>query len=820
PTSTITGSTTFPNLTCVTASKALTFEAGVTQTITGALNLNGQATGTRIVLNSDNPGALPANRFSLSVSEATTAYYLDVSNAEALGFDITARDSLDTSNNDAEEGTPQWVFGYDIGGLVYSDRGTTLIGSGKSIALIINGASQGAEVTDGSSNYIFSKIDYSSGDLILVYIDGDAVDGNTIAIAGTPADITDLNIYGSTVIARHENAGPITNTTFDTGYYADAGNVVYTDPAGTGNLALSSGTDFLVWTGDTYTPGGNLTTDELIIQTGATYTAGSGTITVSGDFTNAGTFTPGTSTVIFDGTTSLTSGGSLLNNAQIGTDTASGSVTLADAADIDGLLTFNTTGGTASLDLSSQTLNYAGAALDLTLADTFTATGSTVIFDGTTTLTSAGNSFNNVQIGSATSGGSLTLADEADIDGAVSVGSANPTEFVLTGKTLLYGGSNLNLNNLDIFTVAGSTVTLDGAGAQSITSESNIYNNLTITNASGAGVTFADAFSAANLTCNTASAKLTFGAGLTYTIIGTLTLNGQATGTRIVLDSSDGATRFNFDVSGGAQNVYYVDVSNSGVAGTAGNDITARYSVNGGNNDDADASPHWIFTLDILGTVYSDRGITGVGAGYDIALVINGASQGSADTDAGSEYNFVDVTYSSGDVILVYINNEDVQGNTVTIGASGSIYDLHIYGDAVIARHETAGPVTNAVFNTAKGEATDPDILYSVSGSDLTMISASAGFLVWQDKTYTPGGDLDAGDIIIQTGAIFSPEANTINISGDWANSGTFTAGAGAVIFDKTTGAQTLNAGASSFYDLQHTQAGTLQLLTNNLAVT
>src|SRR5581483_11007249 len=93
----------------------------------------------------------------------------------------------------------------------------------------------------------------------------------------------------------------------------------------------------------------------------------------------------------------------------------------------NGNLVFNTTGGTAAMDSTNRTVNYAGSTLDLTNADTFTTTGSTWIFDGTTALTSAGKSFNNVTIGTNTASGSLTLLDNADLNGSLAFNTTGGT---------------------------------------------------------------------------------------------------------------------------------------------------------------------------------------------------------------------------------------------------------------------------------------------------------------------------------------------------------------------------------------------------------
>ena len=176
------------------------------------------------------------------------------------------------------------------------------------------------------------------------------------------------------------------------------------------------------------------------------------------------------------------------------------------------------------------------------------------------------------------------------------------------GDVLIQNGATLDLSGtLQTFTVSGTwlnqatqtitagTVIFDGAQAQAVTTNGGTFFNIEVTNASAAGVTFNDETSFEDFTDTTAGSRLTFEAGSTYTINGTLNLNGQATGTRIVLDSTDGLTRFDFVVAAGAQSVSYVDVSNSQVSGTSGDDITAFNSFNRTNTDAAEASPHWIF---------------------------------------------------------------------------------------------------------------------------------------------------------------------------------------------------------------------------------
>ncbi|MCX5709190.1 MAG: DUF2341 domain-containing protein, partial [Candidatus Omnitrophica bacterium] len=208
------------------------------------------------------------------------------------------------------------------------------------------------------------------------------------------------------------------------------------------------------------------------------------TVNVGGNFNlnSIESFTSTGSTVIFDGggtTQNLSGNSKIFNNITIGTNTAGASVTLLNTLDMIGALTFNNSFGAASLDSSSQTVKYSGAALDLTNASTFTATGSTWIFYGTVSLTSAGKTFNNVQAGSSTSSGSLTLADGIDINGSLAGGAGGTNTLDISNRAVNIAG-NLNFNKINTFTSAGSTVTFDGGVGvtQTLNSNGKSFNNI------------------------------------------------------------------------------------------------------------------------------------------------------------------------------------------------------------------------------------------------------------------------------------------------------------------------------------------------------
>ena len=66
---------------------------------------------------------------------------------------------------------------------------------------------------------------------------------------------------------------------------------------------------------------------------------------------------------------------------------------------------------------------------------------------------------------------------------------------------------------------------------------------------------------------------------------------------------------------------------------------------------------------------------------------------------------------------------------------------------------------------------------------------------------YTPGGDVVADDVIIETGATFNAGSDTLTIGGKFENSGTFTAGSSSVTFNGTVD-QNITSNSSPFNNI------------------
>lgn len=186
-------------------------------------------------------------------------------------------------------------------------------------------------------------------------------------------------------------------------------------------------------------------------------------------------------------------------------------------------------------------------------------------------------------------------------------------------------------------------------------------------------------------------------------------------------------------------------------------------------------------SLSLAGTVYTDEGVTNIGAGKTVRVLVNGLNRGTATTIAGGTYS-ITTTYSANDALLVYIDGDDgatTDATTVTVTPSGNLSGINLYVDHLITRHDNTGALTNALMSTAKGAYSDTEILYSVSGGNLAVSGATTELYVPAAHTFTPGGNVSTMDAeVIGT---LNGGANTFTVDGNWNSSG------GTVVYGTST---------------------------------
>ena len=165
--------------------------------------------------------------------------------------------------------------------------------------------------------------------------------------------------------------------------------------------------------------------------------------------------------------------------------------------------------------------------------------------------------------------------------------------------------------------------------------------------------------------------------------VATLTFTGNATSHTDADDISD--ITFDFDDSAFVT-VPAANVTNSGAAAAYSSFVGVNFEDNPG----------------VSGTVYTDEGVTNIGAGKTVTLLINGAladcggGAGSCtdDTDTSGEYLIegTDVTaLVGGEVLTVFIDGETENGVTVTVADDNTMFGMDIYQDYLITRQDNAG---------------------------------------------------------------------------------------------------------------------------------
>lgn len=235
----------------------------------------------------------------------------------------------------------------------------------------------------------------------------------------------------------------------------------------------------------------------------------------------------------------------------------------AGTFDISG---FNLT--TSSTFSNSDTFRLQGAET-LTTFTNDTDSG-TVEFDGTGTYSSgliAGDTYYNLTFSGS---GSWTLDAALDVNNNFSQ-SAGTLDVSTSNYGITVGGNWSRSGGT--FTARSGTVTFDGTN-QTINNSTTFYN-LTKQESSNNGT----------------DSTLTIAASTTQTVTNTLDFDGLDADDRLNLVSGTPGTRYTFDVSS-AQTVTWLDVTDSNASSS---NITCTNCVNGGNNDDTEASPRWVF---------------------------------------------------------------------------------------------------------------------------------------------------------------------------------------------------------------------------------
>ncbi len=261
---------------------------------------------------------------------------------------------------------------------------------------------------------------------------------------------------------------------------------------------------------------------------------------------------------------------------------------------------------------------------------------------------------------------------------------------------------------------------------------------------------------------------------------------------------------------------------------TRGGDWVLEYTKGEIQTDTAfsfQVQQNWEGVLDtVSGKAYADQGTTALADGTSIHLLINGNEGGTALVSGGNgSFSIVTGTISSGDAILLYIDDGSTYGTTVTVDNGGGLSGIDLYANHLITRNDNGGVLTNALMDTAKGSNSDPGILYSVSDGNLTVLGSGTVLYIPNSESFVPGGDVTTpaltcvenyngesftttvnGDLTTLGGGTFTLTTGSLIVNGDFVSDKNFDGGNGTVeingnltilsdTFSMTTGSLTVN---------------------------
>jgi hypothetical protein len=530
---------------------------------------------------------------------------------------------------------------------------------------------------------------------------------------------------------------------------------------------------------------------------------------------------------------------------------SSGTMSGVNTVSFNGGDTLNLNGGTFTS--TSGTLNLTGNFTRAT-AGTFNHNSGTVNFNGsgaqTINGTATSDTFNNFIVnksgGSAlATGGSTTSLIMNDLTMTLGTFTA-PATLDINGNTFLNGGTltagaNITAagnwtNNGGTFTPGSGLVTFDGAVAQSIngSAASQTFNNFAVNK--GGASTLNTGGSTVSLIMN----NLTMTLG-TFTAPATLDINGNTLLTAGTLTAGANITAAgNWTNNGGtftpgAGSVTFDTGTANNLNGTAVTQTFNNFVLNksGGSLTGAGSTT----TLTLNGSLTLTAGTFAAGTITAINLPGNWTNNGGTFTPGSSNVTFnsnaapqsINGTAVTQTFFTITVNKT---GQTLSTGGSTTALDLD--GSLVLTAGTFPSPATLNIggsFTEDTGFTFTPPPSITFDGSAAGNINGTLATKTFNDvvinksNTLTGAGGTTAldinGNLTLTAGTLAAGTATTITVSGNWANTGTFTGGAGTVIFDGAGNTQTLS-GTTTFNNLtiNHTGAGNADASGSTLTVT
>ncbi len=843
-------STTFNNIVDTTPGSTLKFYHHTTNvplyTIAGTLTVTGSS-GNNITITSDdgtNPWLVHFNNAQSSVSYATISY----SGCDGTSATVSLSNATDGSPGGTNGSCWQFSVTRTISGSIYQSNDSTLDTTAYNLLLSVAGGTATPTTAAGDGTFSFSITGPTSGQVVTIWIDGNANDATLVfkygsSCTGNPnceglrltvgqvrLDIKDASSWAN------GSLGACTDT--DGTGCSDADIAFDTD--GSNNLTVDAGHTLVVTSGVTFAPGANVTTP--VLNVAGTYTGSSETLTLNGTGTPlvaAGTFTVPT-TVNYTGTSSgVTVKNVAYTNLGVGTtgDANTAAYTLAGDTSVSGVLTIGagTGAGTHSLDASSFTLTLSGSGTPITRNSQGVFTGST----STVTYTS-GSGISGLSSAAMTGSNAfynLTINGTGTFNAGSSIAVEAKNNLVVSGGTLAMGANDLTVGNSSNSNSGNIKVASSQSLTQTSTNTTTVLSSVSGTNCIGGNAA----------SCDTTVGTITFGS---------LTIgNGSTTFTTTLGDGGGNAPTMTvstvFTITASAtfdDGTGLVVLAGTGtplaVSGAYASGQNIKYTGSGSNVNVA--ALQWMTGLEFAPTSSTTFIMSGSTWGAASLIVGNNAT---VDMDTNDPNFYVSsLTLNSSSVwtksatATLYIrtscgaasvtdNNatkqnlgivsDDAGCSALTLGSSIKVTSLNIPNGSSVSLNGantltitgTGTPFTigaTATFTPSTGTVlyNPPDAsTVTVAPTTYHNVTFDSDHITQNSTTFfnlTTGGittDL-GGDLTIAHGTVdtISGQNYPISVGGSFFNTGGFTPQNGTVTFTSTSTGKTI--APPSFYDV------------------
>ncbi|KND46768.1 MAG: Fibronectin type III domain protein [Parcubacteria bacterium C7867-006] len=634
-----------------------------------------------------------------------------------------------------------------VSGTVYTDEGSTAMGSGRTVRIKVSGAGDYTTTTGADGTYTVSGVVMNEGDTITAFLDGATEDAVTISRSNqSSGTLTGFNLYQNFVIVRNEYASAISASEFD---LYDSGQDADINFTATGGALTVLNTNTLYVLSGTFTPGGNVTTlpykqvggtfnggsssDNFrsFVLTGGTFNATAGTMTIgvaddigndSWTHTAGGTFVHNSGTVKYVGDNSTwdVSTSETFNNFEICVYGCGGSpsrgLTIASGDTLIVTGTFTQTNGffnTGTIEAQGNVvIGNSNAAVSGTGVLSFLVTGNQTITSsgGGTSLLNINKSSDTVSVtGNLTIRG-LTLSSGTftSTSGTLSVGLVDD---VSNDPWTHTGGGTFNHNNGTVKYIGDLGNTMD------VTTSETFYN-----------------FELCTYSCGASARTLTLGTGDTLIIENTFTQTYGAMDTGIV--EVRGNVVINANANGGTTALSFTGSAAQTYTDNGGNELNGNITINKTSNSDTvtlASNADWNSSGQ---TVTITKGVLSQGASYNL-LTGGTLTVGSNGTWSNT---------GTGDVIL---GGNVSNAGTITLNSNNGsqctdgVDDIAITSSVGATQRTWSGAGTFTLYNLSVTDMLGALTTYvsTFSNSNWTNGEASCGA-----SRGGGGGGIDGGD--------------------------------------------------------------------------